>query len=258
MLNSSAVLITETWNHLLVAYDGATLQLSLNGSLCGYATASYLALSGFVDLFPPQFGIMGTLQLYDYTLTSQQTEDLFIAQLVSGVVNSPPSPVVNAANIVTSVRIYPGPHPYTDSFGQLWSPDEDYNVTVLSNSYTPGPLSTYMNNTNDPVLFEYTRVGNYLITLQMVPFLNVSVSVMFADTYFSFDAHYTVDVFANGVHFVQAVDVYAAAGGQNVALVLTLSSLVLPASGQLVLSFPTGQYAALQVQRASLFNYFQQ
>lgn len=111
----------------------------------------------------------------------------------------------------SSIRIHAGGAAYTDSTGNLWSGDANYQ------GGTAYSISQPVSNTTDPALYQTERYGNTVYSFNVA---NGSYTVVlkFAELYWSHTGGRVFNVSINGTSVLSNFDIYAAAGGQYVAI----------------------------------------
>ena len=160
-------------------------------------------------------------------------------------------PILNALEIVPGIpgklrpiRLVASEGSYTDSRGQVWSPDCWFlRGRLVSHK---GPVE----NTADPDLYSTERFGNFDYAIPVAPG-KYGVTLRFAETYFGepnlgagSKGSRIFDVYCNGVALLRNFDVFAEAGGANRAFDKTFHGLEPNAQNLLVLSFvPAMNYA---------------
>lgn len=164
-------------------------------------------------------------------------------------------PFVNAIELVPGVegrmlpvRMIAGEHSYTDSKGQIWSPDSYFvNGRIAANAGT-------VKGTSDPDLYANERYGNFKYVIPVPPG-RYSVTLHFAETHFG-PSHprkiggagsRVFDVLLNGAVLMRDFDVFKAAGGDFRAFFVTFKGLEPSPQGTLALSFvPVSNYASVR------------
>src|SRR5262249_8222934 len=118
-------------------------------------------------------------------------------------------------NVFTPIRVNAGGSGYTDSLGHFWAPDSGYNggLTYVINTPIAG--------TNDQPLFQTERYSN-TGTLQYqfaVPNGGYTVNLSFSEWFTTAAGQRVFDVAINGITVYPHLDVFAAAGGPNKAMI---------------------------------------
>jgi hypothetical protein len=152
-----------------------------------------------------------------------------IAAAYNGVVSAPLS--VNPLSF-NSIRVHSGGPAYTDSLGQLWL--ADYGVTGGNTSTAKSKTIT---NTNDPALYQYARFGTFSYNYT-VPNGSYAVTLKFAENYWTAANKRVFNVTINGSTILSKFDIFAQAGGANIAL--DKSFTVTTTTGTLAIAFIPG------------------
>ena len=111
----------------------------------------------------------------------------------------------------SSVRVSAGGGPYTDSMGRIWAADNSY-----SGGETYSTIA-FIYRTPDPVLYQTCRYGNFSYTFP-VPNGTYSVTLKFAELSRYAAGLRVFNVAINGSQVLSNFDIFAQAGGANVAL----------------------------------------
>lgn len=119
------------------------------------------------------------------------------------------SNAVAAAN--GTVRINAGGPPYTDPSGQLWNADANYSGGAIYS--VPLPVS----GTSTVPLYQSLRFGNFTYQFA-VPAGNYLVTLKFSEAYWDSAGKRVFNVVANGSPVLSNFDIYAQAGGKNIAV----------------------------------------
>ena len=161
-------------------------------------------------------------------------------------------PVVSALAIVPGipgkmrpVRLVAREGSYTDRVGRVWSPDRYFLHGRLASH--KGPVQ----NTPDPDLYSSERYGNFDYAIPVDAAGTYAVTLRFAETYFGQTNNgwggkgsRIFNVYCNGVTLLHNFDIFAEAGGANLALEKTFHGLKPNAQGLLDFSFiPSVNYA---------------
>jgi hypothetical protein len=126
-------------------------------------------------------------------------------------------PKINAIEITqggfTPIRINAGGGPFTDSHGRAWSGDAAY---VQPGTYQ---TSAAIAKTSDPALYqtEHYSTGSHLNYEFPVPNGTYTVTLKFAEIYYTSPGQRVFDVVLNGTTVYSRLDVFSAAGGGNTA-----------------------------------------
>jgi Malectin domain len=175
---------------------------------------------------------------YDASATLNDSTGYYVMQIATfkpapapSVTPTPsptPTPTPTATPLPSTVRVNVGGPQYTDSAGNVWSADT---------GFTGG--TTYANtnsiaNTADPTLYHTERYGAFQYAL---PVANGSytVTLKFAETYLTGAGQRVFNVTLNGATVLSNFDIYAAAGGMNIAVDKTFPVSV--TGGQISLNF---------------------
>jgi hypothetical protein len=115
---------------------------------------------------------------------------------------------------VLPMRVNAGGGTYTDSLGQVWAKDSGYKegLTFL----TTAPIT----GTADPVLYqtEHFSVGRTLDYRFFVPSGTYTVTLKFAEIYYTSPGQRIFDIGLNGKTVYKHLDVFSVAGGINKAI----------------------------------------
>ena len=131
----------------------------------------------------------------------------------SGQVSATP-----AFGTFTPIRVNAGGPGYTDSLGQVWSADTGFSAgTVFS-------TTNAINGTTDASLYQTERWNDTTFQYQFsVPSGNYSVTLKYAEIYFSSNGQRIFNVNINGVAVQTNFDIVSAAGGAFTAVDVTFS-----------------------------------
>jgi hypothetical protein len=119
----------------------------------------------------------------------------------------------------TTTYIHAGGGAYTDSVGNLWSADMDFNGGVAAT-----PVTHAISGTSDAALYQTERYGassNGAASFQYsIPVANGNYTVLlkFSEDYFTAAGQRQFDVAINNEQVLTNFDIYAAAGGQYKAI----------------------------------------
>jgi hypothetical protein len=145
------------------------------------------------------------------------------------------SHTAGALLVVTSssfapIRVNAGGGAYTDSLGQAWLADTGYQQGGSSST------TASITGTSDPTLYqtEHYSTGSTLTYQFSVPNGTYTVNLKFAEIYYTSAGHRVFDVILNGTTVRSHLDVFATAGGGNIALDLAYPVTV--ANGQVTIT----------------------
>lgn len=128
------------------------------------------------------------------------------------------------------IRINSGGAAYTDSLGQGWQADSDFT------GGTTYSVTSAIANTNDPTLYQSERRGSFTYDFA-VPSGTYAVTLKFAETSFTSAGQRVFDVAIDGKTVLSNFDIYAAAGGANIALDKTFA---VTSAGRIRIKFSDG------------------
>jgi hypothetical protein len=167
--------------------------------------------------------------------------------ITAGVVNTLALTLIPSS--FSPIRINAGGGAYTDSSGHAWTADTAFvNGATYAGS---APIS----NTPDPALYQTERYseGVPLEYKFAVPNGSYNVTLKFAEIYFTSPGQRVFNIVINGATVLPNLDIYAAAGGSNIAndqtFVASVSSNVLDI--QLVPVVQNPKVSAIQIVLAS-------
>lgn len=109
------------------------------------------------------------------------------------------------ATTFTPIRVNAGGPSYTDSQGQVWSGDVDFDGGQVYSTTSP------IGNTSDPALYQTERYGTFSYQFP-VPNGNYNVLLKFAEIYFTSPGQRIFNVAINGTQVLTNFDIVAAAG----------------------------------------------
>lgn len=162
-------------------------------------------------------------------------------------------PIVSAIELLPStahrqlpVRLVTQVNSYTDSAGQVWSPDNYY---LGGQFFTDKPL---VSDTRDPMMFTSERAGNFSYAIPVDVNGTYGVKLHFAETYFGPEASgiggvgsRVFNVTSDGVTRLNHFDIYKEAGSLH-PVVKTFHGLKPNPMGKLMLYFePIANYASV-------------
>jgi malectin (di-glucose binding ER protein) len=124
---------------------------------------------------------------------------------------------------------------YTDSHGNVWEPDTDFNVG------SSGPVTLGVKGTSDPTLYQSERYS-----LNDTPALTYKIpatagtytlNLYFAETYFSSKGQRVFSVKVNGATVLTNFDIVAVAGA---TLTATIQTFLISSTGTVTIEFDHG------------------
>ncbi|HXB97722.1 MAG TPA: glycosyl hydrolase family 18 protein, partial [bacterium] len=128
------------------------------------------------------------------------------------------TPTVTPTPVVSSTwRVNAGGPSYTDSQGKLWAADENYSGGTAAAAST-NPVSGALPGAADQALYQTQRYGTSFSYTFNVPAGSYQVTLKFAETYFTAAGSRVFNVAVNGATVLTNFDVFAAAGGENIAI----------------------------------------
>jgi len=136
------------------------------------------------------------------------------------------------APIFNPIRVNSGGPSYTDSLGQSWL--ADYGVT---GGNTSSAKAATISNTTDPTLYQTARYGAFTYNFT-VPNGLYTVTLKFSENYWTAANKRLFNVNINGSTVLSKFDIFAAAGGINVALDKVFN--VTATTGTISIQFITG------------------
>jgi hypothetical protein len=136
-----------------------------------------------------------------------------------------------SSSAFTPILINAGGPAYTDAAGQKWSADAGYSGGL------PWSVTSPITKTNDPALYQTCRYGDFSYNYA-VPNGTYAVTLRFAEPTFSSAGARIFNVVINGAPVLQNFDIFAAAGGEFVALDKTFTVNV--TTGQIAIQFISG------------------
>jgi hypothetical protein len=150
--------------------------------------------------------------------------------------------------LATRLRINAGGAAYADSLGQMWTPDAAFSG---GSTFT---TAASISGTADGGLYRSERYGNFSYNIP-VPNGPYTVSLLFAEIYWTSAGQRVFDVNVQGKPAIHALDIFAAVGA-NAALVRTVQTTV--ANGMLTITFVTtvnnAKVSAIQVSPFTAVN----
>jgi hypothetical protein len=145
----------------------------------------------------------------------------------SGTSNSGPS----TAPATNTVRVNTGGGAYTDADGNVWSAD-----TGFSGGSTSSTTASIAGTTDQP-LYRNDRYGKTFAYNFSVPNGTYSVTLKFAENYWTAAGKRKFNVALNGTTVLSSFDIFAAAGAKNKAVDKTFTTSV--TNGTLAIGFTT-------------------
>ncbi|HXB97373.1 MAG TPA: malectin domain-containing carbohydrate-binding protein [bacterium] len=143
-------------------------------------------------------------------------------------------------------RVNAGGPAYTDSQGNLWASDEDYSGGTAATAST-APVNGALPNPADQVLYQTQRYGASFSYAFAVPAGSYQVTLKFAETYFTAAGDREFNVAINGATELTQLDLYASAGGENVALDEVYNNIA-PSGGLITITFGPSAINNAEVQ----------
>lgn len=131
---------------------------------------------------------------------------------------STPATVTLSSSAFTPIFVNAGGSSYTDPSGNIWSADKDFTG---GSTYTgTGSIA----GTTTPVLYQSERYNTSTLEYRFaVPNGSYSVDLKFAEVWFGAAGQRTFNIVINGSQVAANFDVFAAAGGPNIAVDKTYS-----------------------------------
>ncbi len=199
-----------TWAQIVAAYPnaGATNSVS-GGSLYGGANITYV---GFAEMAQEvQLGTQyGGVMIWDLSQDAPAPNSLYTIVANNIVVGSPtptPTPVV-----ASTWRVNAGGPAYTDKAGNAWAADENFTGGTQATASTIA-----VTGTTDSALYQTQRYGNPFSYAFNVPAGSYQVTLKFAETYWTAAGQRVFNVGINGSTVLTNFDIFATAGGANIA-----------------------------------------
>lgn len=139
------------------------------------------------------------------------------------------------------VRIYAGAKSFTDSAGDVWTPDANAaGVAVsggsLNRPANPAAIANALPAASDQALYQSERFGSFSYTFSNLPEGYYQVRLKFAEIADNKPGQRVLDVSINDDQVLTNFDVFAGAGGANIADDQTFGGIV-PSSGKIVIDF---------------------
>src|SRR5579883_1624456 len=191
---------------------GTAVNVTLNGSNLAGASLSAMAGIAISGLSSTASQVRATFTIASTAAPGSRNVTVTTAAGTSNVLSF----TVNApAGGFTPIRINAGGGAYTDSHGNLWSADSNYNNGSLHST------TNAISGTSDPALFQTfhqsPEVNPTVYTFNGIPNGSYTVTLGFAESqYFSVGAR-TFNVAINGAAVLTNFDIFATVGG-NAAL----------------------------------------
>jgi hypothetical protein len=171
--------------------------------------------------------LLGSLVAGGYALPAEQG----IGTIAITSVNAAPAPV----------RIFAGAQDFTDSTGDVWAPDTNtaevaVSGGILNRPTSPPAIGKALPATSDQALYQSERYGNFSYTFSHLPEGYYQVRLKFAEIFDKQAGQRVFDVSINGNRVLQNFDVFATAGGADIAVDQTFGNIA-PSSGEIVIEF---------------------
>lgn len=151
-------------------------------------------------------------------------------------------PKVSGIEIAQSTNVPPATDLKIDAGGVAsgtWLADEDY-VGGTPSSATAAINTSLVANPAPQVVYQTERFGAFTYTIpNLTPGTNYIVNLHFAETYWTSVGKREFNVLINGTQVLTNFDVFAAAGGENIAIVKSFTTTA-NASGAITIQFATG------------------
>ncbi|HEX4004722.1 MAG TPA: DUF6519 domain-containing protein [Acidobacteriaceae bacterium] len=175
-----------------------------------------------------------------------------LTPLGSLIAMSYPLPQGDASTLVTvppspdSVFVYPGANDDVDSLGDTWIPDSSTSSTFTlgGTSYVsrpiPPPAITEEGGATepDPALYQTERYGNsFSYTFNGLPVGYYQVTLKFAEIFWQSAGIRIFDVSINGAQVLTNFDIFADAGGSDIADDQIFPNILPSSGGQIVVQF---------------------
>ena len=252
----------------LAANGGAVLPAILNNATFSENSFSGLTFAvltvgepEFVEFLANQvtgcaagFWLMSPLQL-TYLFNLAEDNIGILPALAYPLPQGDTSTAVQVPAAPASVRIFAGASSFTDTSGNVWSPDATKSSTfTLSGKSTldqpdPGPKITDPGGAPDPnpALYQSERYGSsFTYTFNSLPAGFYLVTLRFAELTFQGAGDRVFNVSINGQQVLTNFDIYADAGGEFTADEQLFPNILPNAQGQIVLEFTaTTNYASI-------------
>ena len=229
----------------LTSGNSGTCTITLTGSSTSAVPVAIAANPGILTV-PPSVTVPAGAASAQFTVAAGAT---------TTTQNVAVTATLNAASVVANLSITPaatsyirinsGGPAYTDPSGQVWSTDTGFSG---GSAYAvPQPIQ----GTNYPSLYQSGRTGNFSYAIP-VPNGLYTVVMKFAEPYFTQPAQRLFKVLVNNNTALADFDIFAQAGGQNVAV--DRSFPVSVSTGQIVIQFATGRAGTPLVNAIEILN----
>lgn len=247
---ASATLASQGGTVLAATLDDSAFRDNVFESLT--CAALILGEPGTIDVLSNQ--VAGASAGF-WFITPAQTQNLLydpqnLALLGATVALGYPLPQNDTSTTITtvaaapsSIRIYAGSKPYTDSNGNVWSPDASAtNVTVSGGTpTTPIPLAS-INGSSDPTLYQSERYGNsFSYTFNNLVNGYYSLTLKFAEIFYTNNStNKGVRIFnvsINGQQVLTDFDIASDAGGADNPDDYTFTGILPNDAQQIVVQF---------------------
>ncbi|MBP7792879.1 MAG: hypothetical protein KA120_07450 [Candidatus Goldbacteria bacterium] len=230
----SAYKSSDSSTSVIVAINRNTSAVSMTFSLSGITATSFTPwiTSSSYDL-AQQGAVTVSGGSFTYNLPAQSVVSFVGAGSIA-------SPTVTPTQVVVSTwRVVAGRDTsYTDSQGNVWLSDRNYSGgTAYSTTNT---ISNALPGASDQALYQTERYGNPFTYTFNVPAGTYQVTLKFAETYFTSAGQRSFNVSINGTQVLTNFDIYAAAGGGNIAIDRIFNNIT-PSGGTITIQFgPAG------------------
>ncbi|MBP7792882.1 MAG: rhamnogalacturonan lyase [Candidatus Goldbacteria bacterium] len=143
---------------------------------------------------------------------------------------------ITPTQVVTAIwRIAAGRNTsYTDSQGNVWLSDRNYNGGLTYN--TSNEVTNALPSAADQTLYQNERHGSSFTYTFNVPAGTYQVTLKFAETFWTEAGARIFNVSINGTQVLTNFDIYAAAGGANIAIDEVFNNIQ-PVGGVITLQF---------------------
>jgi hypothetical protein len=172
---------------------------------------------------------------FPVTVTNGQVQIVFTTikdnAKISAILIGPPATASPTTTTRPTIRVAAGnASPYADSLGNVWSADTGFV------GGTKGRTTDAVTGTADSQLYQNERNGNLEYGFAL-PNGNYTVTLKFAEIYWGSAGKRLFNVFLDGTQVLSNFDVFATAGGKDVAF--DQSFPVTVANGQVLIQFTT-------------------
>ncbi len=218
-----------TWAQIVAAYPNAGASNSVSGgSLYNGAVITYV---GFTEMAQETQlgGQYGGVMIWDLSQDAPAPNSLYSVIVNNLNVGSPtptPTPVV-----ASTWRVNAGGPSYTDKAGNVWAADENF-----TGGTQPSASTNTVSGTTDSALYQTQRYGNPFSYTFNVPAGSYQVTLKFAETYWTAAGQRVFNVAINGSTVLTNFDIFATAGGANIAVDKVFSNIS-PSNGTITINF---------------------